>query len=129
MVAGAATDAGQSFKVISCAGLADSDWCDVQFYVRGQPQMRSKSTRRQITAAIPLCPPQSPRAGPGRGRAMVSPGPQTRLGNASRSMGCRSMRGASWFGRLYLSIEIAGLRSPAIIARRSKEKADKSVTG
>ena len=46
---------GQSFKVISCAGLADSDWCDVQFYVRGQPQMRSKSTRRQITAAIPLC--------------------------------------------------------------------------
>ena len=50
----------QSFKVISCSGSGDADLCDVQSYVRGQPNQRGKSTRKQVMTLLPLCHAQTP---------------------------------------------------------------------
>lgn len=47
--------AGKSFKVLSCAGSADADLCDVQSYSNGQPEMRGKSTHQQVVAVLPMC--------------------------------------------------------------------------
>lgn len=46
---------GQSFKVMTCAGPAAADWCDVQSFQGGQPLMRGKSQRAQILALVPRC--------------------------------------------------------------------------
>ena len=47
--------AGKSFKVLSCAGSADADLCDVQSYSHGQPEMRGKSTHQQVMTLLPMC--------------------------------------------------------------------------
>jgi hypothetical protein len=49
-----------SFKVFSCAGPANTDLCDVEATVRGQPPQRGKSTRQQVMMLVPLCHLQTP---------------------------------------------------------------------
>ena len=62
--------AGKSLKVLSCAGSADADLCDVQSYSHGQPEMRGKSTHQQVMAVLPICHIQTP----GESRADEHPG-------------------------------------------------------
>jgi len=50
----------QSFKVLTCAGPAEGDWCDVQSFLNGQPLMHGRSTRAQILGLLPRCTTQSP---------------------------------------------------------------------
>jgi hypothetical protein len=49
-----------SFEVISCAGPASTDLCDMEVTVRGQPPQRGKSTRQQVMILVPMCHLQTP---------------------------------------------------------------------
>jgi len=51
---------GQTFKVLSCAGNANTDQCDVQPYTNGQPVQRGPAPRQQVMALASLCHVQSP---------------------------------------------------------------------
>ena len=62
--------AGKSFKVLSCAGSADTNLCDVQSYNHGQPEMRGKSTHQQVMGVLPICHIQTP----GETQAVGHPG-------------------------------------------------------
>src|ERR1700722_12868631 len=50
---------GQTFKVLSCAGNANTDQCDVQPYTNGQPVQRGPAPRQQVMALASLCHVQS----------------------------------------------------------------------
>jgi hypothetical protein len=66
----------QSFKVLSCAGSANADLCDVQSYSGGQPNMRGKSTHQQVVAILQICHLQTPQEAQAeaRGGAGAAPG-------------------------------------------------------
>src|SRR5690349_6013627 len=46
---------GKTFKVLSCAGNANTDQCDVQLYTNGQPDQRTPAQRQQLTALVSAC--------------------------------------------------------------------------
>src|SRR6266516_4827477 len=50
---------GQTFKVLSCAGNANTDQCDVQPYTNGQPVQRGPAPRQQVMALAAVCHVQS----------------------------------------------------------------------
>jgi hypothetical protein len=51
---------GRSFKVVSCAGPANTDVCDVQLNSAGQASQPAKLPRQQVVALLPLCHVQTP---------------------------------------------------------------------
>jgi hypothetical protein len=50
---------GQTFKVLSCAGNANMDQCDVQPYTNGQAVQRGPAPRQQVMALLSICHLQS----------------------------------------------------------------------
>jgi hypothetical protein len=52
-----------TFRVSSCAGPADADYCGVQMYLQGQAMPAGRSTRAQIMTLVPRCSTQGPLAG------------------------------------------------------------------
>jgi hypothetical protein len=50
---------GMTLKVLSCAGNANTDQCDVQPYTNGQPVQRGPAPRQQVMALLSVCHVQS----------------------------------------------------------------------
>jgi hypothetical protein len=46
---------GMTLKVLSCAGNANTDQCDVQPYTNGQPVQRGPAPRQQVMALLSIC--------------------------------------------------------------------------
>ena len=46
---------GMTLKVLSCAGNANTDQCDVQPYTNGQPVQRTPAPRQQVMALLSIC--------------------------------------------------------------------------
>ena len=90
--------AGQSFKVLACAGPKDADWCDVQSYVNGQPNQRGKSTRQQVMSLVPLCRPAGAAGadGPNAG-APPAPGAQAGVGGFKTGDTVRVATAGGWY--------------------------------
>jgi hypothetical protein len=51
---------GMTMKVLSCAGNANTDQCDVQPYTNGQPVQRGPAPRQQVMALLSICHVQTP---------------------------------------------------------------------
>jgi hypothetical protein len=51
-----------TFRVTTCQGNADSDFCGVQMYLQGQAMPPGRSTRAQINTLVPKCSAQGPLA-------------------------------------------------------------------
>jgi hypothetical protein len=66
---------GQTFKVLSCAGNANTDQCDVQPYTNGQPVQRGPAPRQQVMTLLSICHVQS--AAEAKGGAAPAPAKQT----------------------------------------------------
>jgi hypothetical protein len=56
---------GRTLKVVSCAGPANTDVCDVQLNSAGQPSQAAKLPRQQVTALLPICHVQTPQEAKG----------------------------------------------------------------
>jgi len=46
---------GMTLKVLSCAGTANTDQCDVQPYTNGQPAAKGPAPRQQVMALLSIC--------------------------------------------------------------------------
>ena len=62
---------GKTFKVLSCAGNAATDACDVQLYTNGQADQRSSGPRQQVMVLVSACHLQS--AAEAKGGAAPAP--------------------------------------------------------